>query len=211
LLAAQALACQSHGAILVLLAGLPVLLMVGRRRLPIDRGAILSLSISAAVVVGGLLAVGAGPLRSRARDFFRSIGKASFTWRLARYEEMLQWAAGSPWIGRGLADWSASPDGTFVDPAALGIWALAFGRYGAIAAATSLAIMAWPAARCWIVGPTTGRGGTSAIILATAGVMAAMNAGDALFNAVILPPAIALAGGLGGTIEGRRGEGGYSP
>lgn len=207
LLAAQALACQSHGAILLLLAGLPMLLMVGRRGrgLTLDRGAILSLSVSAAIVAGVLLAAGAGPLRSRARDLFRSIGKGSFTWRLARYEEMLPRAAGSPWIGLGRADWSAATDGTFADPAALGAWALIFGHYGAIAAAASLAVLAWPAARCWIVGPSSGRGGASAIVLATAGVIVAMNAGDALLNALILPPAIALAAGLGGTLDDQDG------
>lgn len=195
-LVVQALACQSLGAIVLLLLGLPVLLLAGRVRLAVDRRVLLGVGAVAVVAGVALITAAGGPLRSQARGLFRGIGKESFTWRLARYEDFLPEAARRPLIGHARADWSPAPGGRFVDPAALGLWMLAFGMYGAAGSLAALAALPVPAARA------LARRSPALPELAAA-VLLAMNAGDLLFNSTLILPLLALAGGLAGA--GRAG------
>lgn len=202
-----ALICQSHGSIAMMLGVLAVVWLLRRttrRPAPWLVGASSAL-LALVVTTAEVKAAGWGGLRERARGLFLGVGKQSFTWRLARVEELLSRALRMPLLGRGLPDWSLAAGGVFVNPVNIGLWLLALGTYGLVGLlASTLAlvlpiaeVVKWLPTRSWL-NPTCA-GVTLAAVLLT------VHAVDSLFNSVFLLPLLAGAGGLA-TWSSRRYE-----
>ena len=191
------LICQSHGSIVLMLGVLVaiwVLQSSTRRPAPWLVGsasAVIGLAVtsfSAEAAIGGL--------RERVRGVFAGAGKQSFTWRIARYEELTALALQKPLLGRGVLNWSPSPGHGFLDPVALGLWLFTLGTYGLVGLAAMtlvlvlpiLEVVKWLPARSWLNSACSGV--TVVAVLLTINVM------DAFFNSVFLLPLLAGAGGL---------------
>ncbi len=193
-----ALICQSHGSIALMLGVFALVWLLprtSRRPAPWLVGA----SSALLAIVGTTAeskASGLGGLRDRTRDLFLGAGKQSFTWRLARVEELLSRALQTPLLGRGSPNWSLAAGGAFVNPVNLGLWLVVLGTYGLVGLlASTLAlvlpiaeVVKWLPPRSWL-NPTCA-GVTLAAALLT------IHAIDSLFNSVFLLPLLAGAGGL---------------
>ena len=197
LLVAVCLACQSHtGVILMLAVVLP--LAASRWLSGASRpsyAATAALAVVAATAAPAR-AAGSGDLRERVRGAFTGMGKGSFTWRLARYEEFLPKALQRPLLGWGLADWPSTAWTVLVDPVGLSLWFLTFGTYGAAGLLASFALVALPVAEVvkWLPLRAWLNPGCAGVTLAAA--LLAVNAADATLNSVLLLPVLACAGGL---------------
>ena len=198
-LVALCLLCQSLGSIVLMIAVLvPVIAASGLGR---DRYRVIVVGAIATVVLIGLLLVsgmgiGRIGMRGKVREMFSGIGKGSFTWRLARYEENVPRALENPLVGSARPNWSVAPDRTFFDPAALGLWLFALGSYGVVGLVLVASVfmtpivevLKWLPIRSWL------NPGSSAVTLAA--VLLLMNGLDALFNSVFVLPLLAGAGGI---------------
>jgi hypothetical protein len=206
---------QSHSAIGLMLAALAVLALVSwMPTLPRSGyagvvAAVLLLSMAGATAVLAAEGGGWSGLRGKVRGVFRDLGKTSFTWRLARAEENLGRIAERPVLGWGRPDWSAADDGPFFDPAALSLWLMASGMFGAIGLICSTAVLLVPVgivlwrlpATDWARDPCVAIGLTAALLL--------VNALDSLLNSVLLLPLLAGAGGINSwSATSARGESG---
>jgi hypothetical protein len=191
--------CQSLGSILLMSAVLIPAMAVDRTGGLRPRGVYLG-AVSAVVLIAALFVASkgldAGGLRGKVRDTFQGMGKGSFTWRLARYEENVPRALEHPLLGRAKPNWSATADRTFFDPAALGLWLFALGAYGLVGLAMMTLSIAVPVAEVlkWLPPRSWLNPSCSAVTLAAA--LVAMNALDALLNSVFLLPLLAAAGGI---------------
>jgi hypothetical protein len=199
------LLCQSHTAIGMMAVGVAPALLLGRG---ISTGTAAgprlewkATAVVAAVVLCTVLAVAAWAAvdpsaRASVRGAFSSIGKTSFTWRLARSSEHLSRVAQRPVLGWGQADWSPSADHTFTNPVNLGLGLLASGMYGVVGLASLTALLVAPVAaalrrlppRTWL-----SRAGSAVALTA---VLVLINVIDSLFNSVWIMPLTAGAGGL---------------
>lgn len=197
------LLCQSLGSILLLGLALLVLALVrfpsgrfGRRNVAL---ALLGLGALAGGIWLARKGLDVGSLRLAIADLFKGAGKQSFTWRLARTEELLPTALRRPWLGWGRADWRA--DGLPWDnPVNLPSWLLALGMYGSVGLASLIALWTFPpwkasrhgAYRRWC-GPSAGATGALVAIVT-------INFLDGFSNAVAILPVLYASGGLGGVI-----------
>ncbi len=194
---------QSHGALIIALAVLTPLSLAGRRLHWLPRPAhavlgagVLLMVLAAATAVVGMQSGSWSGLRLKVRGVFHDIGKASFTWRLARYEESLPRILQRPVLGWAQPNWSVAGDGAFRDPVGLGFWLLALGMFGTVGLACWLALLVVPVAQVVRKVPASEwvRGRSSAIVLTA--ILLAMNTVDSLFNSVFLLPLLAGAGGI---------------
>jgi hypothetical protein len=204
-LVAACLVFQSLGAISLMLAVVLVVVLLrqrerfrfrARRAYAAVAAGVLVLALTGSVAVAAAEAGGWSGLRNTVRGFFRDIGKASFTWRLARSEENVRRIAERPLLGWGRADWSAAAGGTFVNPVNIGWWVLAAGMFGAVGVVSAAtALMLPPAEALWKV-PVSAwlHPRYSALVLTT--LLLLIVAIDAALNSVVLLPFIAGAGGL---------------
>jgi len=196
------LSFQSHIALFLVLAVL-VLLLPARRSLSFPRrvyaasaAGLLLLALTAASVVVAAEGANWPALRVKVRELFQSIGKTSFTWRLARSGEDLDRIAERPALGWAQPDWSATPDGTFVNPVNLGLWLMTLGSYGAVGMTCATAVLLLPVEEVLRKLPFSAwtSGAHSAIALAA--LLLTINTVDSLFNSVLLLPLLAGAGGI---------------
>lgn len=142
------------------------------------------------------LAADPGKARAVARGSFSSVGKGSFTWRMARTEESFGRIALRPWLGWGRSDWSGAPEGRFVNPVNLPLWLLSTGMFGASGTLALLAIVTVPvvaALRRLPVGAWLSPSGSAVALIA---VLVLVQLGDSLVNSTWLPPISAGLGGL---------------
>lgn len=198
-LVAAVLLCQSHASIVLLVVAL-LPLLASRAGLGPRAWRAVALAVAAAVLLAAALLAARrgfdlGSIRLEARDFFRLIRKSSFTWRLARSEEFLPIALERPVLGWARADW-ASGGRNYLNPVALGTWFLAFGMYGAVGLAASVAAWVLPVARAIgarRAGDRSGPpGGATGALIA----LVIINGLDGLSNSVAILPILAAAGGL---------------
>jgi len=201
-----AVACQSHGAILLGASGLSPLLFFGLRPSANGRRRIWGLRLLAAVLVLGLLSGGvlaalmAGDpgVREKVRSTFAGLGKTSVTWRLARSEESLRRIAAKPWLGSADRDWMRGPARAPVNPVNIGYGLLTLGTYGVVGFSAWAGAMIVPAAAALRRLPSLSWFTPPGASVALAAVLLLMNLGDSLFNSTWLLPMTAAAGGLGG-------------
>jgi hypothetical protein len=148
------------------------------------------------LTIGAGLVVAAISLsRSRLRGLFGEVGKGSFTWRLARYEQFMAEAARRPVLGHGRADWSPMPDGTFIDPAAMGLWFHTFGTFGVVGALATAGVLICPLVLL-VAGRHGPRRDTDRSVIVTCAVVVAMGLGDGLMNSTLVLPLLAISGGV---------------
>jgi hypothetical protein len=201
-LVAACLAFQSHSAVGLMLAVL-VPLILTRWSLPLPKSAYAGIGVVVLLLaVAGTTAVlaaetgGWSELRGKVRDAFREIGKSSFTWRLARAEENLPRVAQRPVLGWSRPDWSIAEDGTFLDPAALGLWLMTLGMFGAVGLACSTATVLLPVGEVIRKLPTSAWTGGPCSAVALTAVLLVINSLDLMLNSVLLLPLLAGAGGI---------------
>jgi len=202
-LVATSLLIQSHAAIaLMLTAVIPLLIMerrstlgTGPSRTWVTATIILGMIAGMAMIGFARQAVDPG-LRHSIRETFAAVGKTSFTWRMARYEELFPRIAQRPILGWSRPDWSASADQTFVNPIGNGLWLLILGMYGLIGLVASTAVLVLPIFHVFRRVPWwSGRRSSGSAVLLTA-VLLAINLVDSLMNSGWLLPLLAGAGGL---------------
>jgi hypothetical protein len=206
---------QSHTAVfLMMVVVVPLMLFggsfsVSRSVHAALASGVLVLAVAAATGLALIAAEGGSlpGLRNGVRDLFRSIGKTSFTWRLARSHEDLAHIAQRPFLGWAQPDWSAAADGRFVNPVNLGLWLMTLGTYGLIGLACVTTILLLPVAvvlrKLPLLEWTSGR--RSAIALTAALLLIATL--DSLLNSVFLLPLLAGAGGISSwAVEMERGR-----
>ena len=194
------LLCQSHTAVGMMAVGIAPALLPGRGT-STATGPRSEWKATAVVVLCAVLAVAAWAAvdpaaRASVRGVFASIGKTSFTWRLARSSEYLSRVTQRPVLGWGQADWSQSADHTFMNPVNLGLGLLAAGMYGVVGLASLTALLVAPvAAALRLLPPRTWLSRAGSAVALTA-VLVLINAIDSLFNSVWIMPLTAGAGGL---------------
>ena len=213
-LAAVCLICQSHGSLALMALAMAVLLYAVRARAgrvvawgPVARRSVIVVTLCVAALGAGL-AARSGSLagvRSNVKGVFGGIGKNSFTWRLARYEENLPEAAKRPILGGSRPDWSVSRDRTFPEPVALGLWLHALGMFGIVGLTAMTAVLAAPVILLAGRLPLRFWADPSYSPVATAAVLLLINLGDCLFNSTLILPILSAAGGLN-SWSARRGS-----
>jgi hypothetical protein len=204
---------QSHSAlVLMLLAALALLLVSGQRwsvRMGSRRAwtmALIVLGMVACVMVVGLARRALDPgVRDLFRGAFRAVGKGSFTWRLARYEEQFPTIAARPILGWSRADWSASADHTFVDPIGTGLWFHTLGRFGLIGLVCSTTVLLWPVVRVLHRLPPRSWHTPAGSALFLMALLLAINLADSLLNSGWILPLLAGAGGLTSALSSEGG------
>ncbi len=195
-----ALASQSIGAILLMLAGLLLLMVWGRWFvMPVLIGSFSLLALAGAIHLSGIL-----PLDTLAREteagrmtlnLFRKMGRLSFLWRFAQDIKALGLIQ-SNWL-LGVSEWD------WWRPSNTRPWGLAilimgqYGITGSILAFGSIFSVVWIAlkrmrnARAWQL--------TSLPVAMAVVILLAL--GDALFNSFFYFPAILIAGALAGSAK----------
>ncbi len=196
--------CQSHSAIALALAACLTLLLIDRsstslqhiskRNLWLAFGLLLALGCAGLAV--DLQHSGLSGVRGQLRQSFQGMGKASFTWRLARYEQWLPYAATHPILGSGRSDWSSLSGHSFFDPVALGLWLFAFGIYGAVGLACLTALLTLPVVEVVRRLPARVALRETSCAVSLSAMLLALNVLDSLMNSVVLLPVVAAAGGL---------------
>ncbi len=197
-LVALCLLCQSHGSVALLLAVLLGIWLLSHgpasgKIAPWKVGAALALI---ALVTASSTAEGAG-LREQARSFFLGIGKGSFTWRLARYQDLFATAAAHPVLGWGRPDWPLwGQADALACPVSLGFWLFALGMYGIVGLAAATLVLVLPLVEVWKWLPARSWLNASCSGVTLAAVLLAVSLADSLFNSILLLPILAGAGGL---------------
>ncbi|MFO0910983.1 MAG: hypothetical protein U0794_22040 [Isosphaeraceae bacterium] len=166
-----------------------------------DRRALVR-AVAVMLTVGMLATIGLGVVaardagaRSRVRSFFASVGKTSFTWRMARIEDSAERIAARPVLGWGQPDWSSN---RFRNPVNLSLWLLAAGMYGAVGVVALAALVGVPVVNTVRLLPPSSwstPAGSAVVLMA---VLVLINALDALSNSTWLIPLTAGIGGLNG-------------
>ncbi|MEO8312379.1 MAG: hypothetical protein ABI520_14510 [Caldimonas sp.] len=194
-LVAMALAAQSVGGILLLVLGAIGLWICG-----LVRPRAMIVGATALLVAGGAVYVsGAVPLSAIAKETragrevvnaFRSLGRGSFTWRVAQDQRMLGAAMARPVVGTGKWDWWRPENSR---PWSLSM--LVLGQFGATGLLLVLTTLLGPAlAASWAAPRTSGwRPEGLSLLLASLLLLTVV---DALLNSFIFFPAIVAAGAL---------------
>jgi hypothetical protein len=208
---------QSHAAIVLMLVSLALLLFVGqesaapraRRRAWMVVVAVLVLGLVVGVSALGVARHSFDPgLRDALRGAFGAVGKGSFTWRLARYEDHFPQIGRRPILGWARPDWSASADHRFIDPIGTSLWLHVLGRYGLLGLVVSSAVPILPVLRVLRRVPRRSWGTPAGSAVSLIAVLLAINLVDSLLNSGWLLPLLAGAGGLNSWLAG---QGGTSP
>ena len=191
------LLCQSHGSIALLLAALLGIWLLSRHPASGKVGSWKVGVMSALILLAATSSVAeAAGLRERVRSLFLDLGKQSFTWRLARYQELFGTALAHPLLGWGRPDWPLEQGQTFVDPVSLGLWLFALGMYGTIGLAVSTLVLVLPVVEVWKWLPARSWLNATCSGATLAAVLLAVNVADSLFNSTLLLPLLAGAGGM---------------
>lgn len=189
-----ALMSQSVGAILLLCAGLVLSWALGRqltRRL-------LALFLLLMVLGGAIYLSGAVPLQALAKNtvigqqlvhIIHSLGRGSFTWRIARDQNALPLIAEHPMLGAARWDWWRPDNGR-----PWGLALLIIGQFGLVGLVLAFGALLAPALRALSIQWHPGAWQLhSALPLA---IIILMAVGDALLNSFFFYPAILAAGSL---------------
>lgn len=195
LLVAMALAAQSVGGIVLLALGAVGLWTCGlvRPRAMIV-GATALLVVGGAVYVSGVVPFNALAKETRAGrevvNAFRTLGRGSFTWRVAQDQRLLGAAMARPVVGTGKWDWWRPENSR---PWSLSM--LVLGQFGATGLLLALATLLGPAlAAAWSAARTSAwRPDGLPLLLAALLLLTVV---DALLNSFIFFPAIVAAGAL---------------
>jgi hypothetical protein len=144
---AMALAAQSIGGIMLAALGAAVLWLSSRLRPRLMATA----ALSAALLVSAVYVSGVVPVARIANDTtlgrtvvgaIKSVGRGSFTWRIAQDQRALPLAMAQPLAGTGQWDWWRSQPSR-----PWGLAMLVLGQFGLIGAALSASVLLLPAAR----------------------------------------------------------------
>lgn len=190
-----AVASQSFGAILLLLAGLFLLILWGRSFvMPVLVGSFTLIVLAGAVHVSGVV-----PLETIARDtefgrmtlsFFRDMGRGSFLWRLSQDFKSLDLIHSAPLLGSAIWDWWRP-----YNTRPWGLSILIMGQYGIIGSV--LAFGSLFTVVC--IGLNRVRKAGAWVLTSISVPMALiilLTLGDAIFNSFLYFPAILIAGAL---------------
>jgi hypothetical protein len=194
---AMALAAQSVGGILLLVLG-SGFLWASRFLRP---RAVLVAALTLLILGGATYVSGSLPIDKLGRDTtigrhvvdaFKSVGRGSFTWRIAQDQRLLRAATQHPVLGSGHWDWWRAEGSR-----PWGLALLLVGQFGVVglglafgALLVPAAVAAWraPRASAWRIEGLP-------LLLAT---IVALTAVDALMNSFIFFPALMIAGALAG-------------
>jgi hypothetical protein len=199
---AVALASQSVGAILLLGAGLTLLWTLGR---PLTRS-LLPLFFLLVVLSGSIYLSGAIPLRAIAENtvgghqvvnFFRSLGRGSFTWRVARDQRALPLIDEHMVLGAAQWDWWRPND-----ERPWGLAVLVIGQFGLVGLALVFSALLTPILRVLALRKYAGAWTRSAA--PALAVIVLMAIGDAMLNSFFFYPAILAAAALAGDTRGEK-------
>ncbi len=195
LVAAMALAAQSIGGIALAVLGAVVLALSSRLRpRRMVAGALAVGLVASAVYVSGVV-----PVARIANDTafgraavgaIKSMGRGSFTWRIAQDQRALPLATARPLVGSGQWDWWRS------QPARpWGLARLTLGLFGFVGVALAASTLLLPAARVAWQAPRGDPLAAEALpwLLAIVVLLAML---DAVLNSFVFFPAVAIAAGL---------------
>lgn len=205
---AMALASQSVGAIALLGAAIAVLQLLKRASLKWA----LACTLGVAVLLASVYLSGRVPLTHWAKKTtagqtvvgaFKSVGRGSFTWRIAQDQKALALVSQKIVVGSGQWNWWQS-----LGTRPWGLWLLVVGQYGllglalalgAIAAPALLVLARFPVGSAWTV---QGAPAILAVMVLVACLDAGLNA--FLFFPALLCAAALVSGAVPGVAESRR-------
>jgi len=203
LVVAMAVAAQSVGGILILALGV-ALLSASRWVRPrfMLAGASAALILSGAVYVSGVVPIARlakdTAVGQRAVGVFKSIGRGSFTWRIAQDQRLMGEAMKKPLTGS--ANWAWWRD---KEMRPWGLTVLVIGQFGLIGLAACLATLLWPAIAAAWRSPRGSPWRMEALPFVLAMILG-LTVFDALMNSFIFFPALLAAGGLAASSAARR-------
>jgi hypothetical protein len=192
---AMALASQSAGAIVLLGAAVAVLQMLKR----VSLKWVVACTLGVAVLLASVYVSGRVPLTHWAKQTtagqavvgaFKSVGRGSFTWRIAQDQKALALVGKKIVVGSGQWNWWQS-----LGTRPWGLWLLLVGQYGLLGLVLALGAITAPAllvlARFPVGSPWTTQGAPA--VLAVMVLMACL---DARLNAFLFFPALLCAAAL---------------
>jgi hypothetical protein len=195
---ALALAAQSIGGLLLAALGAAVLWLSSRLR---PRW-MATAALSAALLVSAVYVSGVVPVARIANDTalgraavgaIKSIGRGSFTWRIAQDQRALPLAMAQPLTGTGQWDWwRAQPSRPW------GLAMLVLGQFGLIGIALSASVLLLPAARIAWQAPRGDARSLQALPWLLA-VVVLLSMLDAVLNSFVFFPAVMIAAALSTT------------
>ena len=192
---AMALAAQSIGGVLLAALGAGVLWLSSRLR----PRAMVTAALAAAVTISAVYVSGVVPVTTLANetalgraavDAIKSIGRGSFTWRIAQDQRALPLATARPLVGTGRWDWwRPQPSRPW------GLAMLLLGQFGLVGVVLATSVLLLPAARVAWQAP---RGDPRALqalpwLLAIIVLLAML---DAVLNSFVFFPAVLIAAAL---------------
>jgi hypothetical protein len=199
--AGVALAAQSVGALLLLLIGGGVLALSSRLRPRTMVAAALALGLaSSALYLSGVVPIARIANETAAGRSVvaavKSVGRGSFTWRIAQDQRALPTATQRPLVGSGQWNWWQA-----LGSRPWGLAMLLLGQYGLIGMALAAAVPLLPAARTAWHTPRADTLAPAALpwVLALVVLLAML---DALLNSFVFFPALCVAGALCGSACG---------
>ena len=194
---AMALAAQSVGALLLMVAGGALLSFSQwvRTRIVVF-GTLAALTLSAVIYASGVIPInqiGKGTAWGQSVvNAFKAAGRGSFTWRISQDQKLMPEIKAHPVVGSGQWDWWRAKD-----TRPWGLAMLLLGQFGAIGLVLCFGAVLWPALRVAWQTPLASAWALEAmpLLLATIIGLAML---DALMNSFIFFPAILIAGSLAG-------------
>ena len=192
---AMAVAAQSIGGLALALLGAAVLGLSSRLR----PRHMVAAALAAAFVVSAVYVSGAVPVARMANDTalgravvgaIKSVGRGSFTWRIAQDQRALPLAMAHPLAGTGQWDWwRAQPSRPW------GLAMLVLGQFGLIGVALSASVLLLPAARVAWQAPRSDPRAPQALPWLLA-VVVLLSMLDAVLNSFVFFPAVLIAAAL---------------
>jgi hypothetical protein len=193
--AAMALAAQSIGGVALALFGAAVLALSSRLR---PRW-MATAALAAALLVSAVYVSGVVPVARIANETtlgravvgaIKSVGRGSFTWRIAQDQRALPLAMAQPLTGTGQWDWwRAQPSRPW------GLAMLVLGQFGLIGMALSASVLLWPAARIAWTAPRGDPRAPQALPWLLA-IVVLLSMLDAVLNSFVFFPAVMIAAAL---------------
>jgi hypothetical protein len=191
----MALAAQSIGGVMLALLGAVVLWLSSRLR----PRRMVAAALAAALVVSAVYVSGIVPVARIANDTasgrmvvgaIKSVGRGSFTWRIAQDQRALPLAMAHPLAGTGQWDWWRSQPSR-----PWGLAMLVLGQFGLVGLALSASVLLLPAARIAWAAPRGDPRAPQALPWLLA-VVVLLSMLDAVLNSFVFFPAVLIAAAL---------------
>jgi hypothetical protein len=192
---AMALAAQSIGGLMLAALGALVLWLSSRLR----PRAMVAAALAAAVTVGAVYVSGVVPVARIANETtlgravvgaIKSVGRGSFTWRIAQDQRALPLATAQPLAGTGQWDWwRTQPSRPW------GLAMLVLGQFGLVGVALSASVLLLPAARIAWTAPRGDARSPQALPWLLA-IVVLLSMLDAVLNSFVFFPAVLIAAAL---------------